>query len=100
VTAGGVPSPGAKVRQFGEETEDRFVDAPYQPAIDRDPDRERRDALRNRLYVVQCTGVEGDAFHPATVDLVGTLEVPFEHQLAAAGNQNGVHVRARSLELT
>ena len=30
----------AQVRQFGEEAEDRFVDAAYQPAIDRDPDCE------------------------------------------------------------
>src|SRR5580704_7614695 len=47
---------GMQVRQLGEEAQDRFVDAAYQPAIDRDPEGERRDALRHRLYVMQCIG--------------------------------------------
>jgi hypothetical protein len=45
---------------------------------------------------MQCIGVKGDAFHPTAIDLVGTLEVPLEHQLATACDQNGVHIGARS----
>ena len=41
-------------------------------------------------------GIKGEVFHPAAVDaagnLVGTPEVPLEHQLAAACDQNGMHV--------
>ena len=47
---------------------------------------------------MQCIGVKGDAFHPAAVDLVGTPEVPLEHQLATACDQDGVHIGARSHE--
>jgi hypothetical protein len=47
---------------------------------------------------VQCIGVKGDAFDPATIDLVGTLEVPLEHQLAAACDQDGVHIGIRGYE--
>ena len=43
---------GTQIGQLGEEAEDRFVDASYQPAIDRDPECERRDALRSRLDVM------------------------------------------------
>ena len=39
-----------------------------------------------------------DVSHPAVVDLVGTAEVPLEHQLAAAGDHDGMHVGARSRE--
>ncbi len=51
---------------------------------------------------MQCIGVKGDVFDPAAVkttgNLVGTPEVPLEHQLAAAGDQDGMHVGARSRE--
>src|SRR5271163_462955 len=36
--------------------------------------------------------------HPTAIDLVGTLEVPLEHQLATACDQDGVHIGARSRE--
>src|SRR4030081_3664635 len=45
---------------------------------------------------MQCIGAEGDIYHPAAVDaarnLVGSPEVPLEHQLATACDQNRVHV--------
>ena len=52
---------------------------------------------------MQRIGIKGDVFHPAAVDaagnLVGTPEVPLEHQLATACDQHGVHVgSARSRE--
>ena len=85
-----------QVGQLGKEAEDRFVDAADQAPVERDPHRERHHALRNRLHVVQRVGVEGDVFHPLPVedvgDLVGTLEVALEHQLAAACDQHGMDV--------
>jgi hypothetical protein len=87
---------GTQVQEIGEEAEDRFVDAAYEPAINRDPEHQRCDALRNRFHIVQRIGDEGDIDNPAAVDaagnLVGTPEVPLEHQLAAARDQNRVHV--------
>src|SRR5262245_52316500 len=45
---------------------------------------------------MQRIGIKGDVFHPpaenAAGNLVGTPEVPFEHQLATACDQNRVHV--------
>src|SRR5215469_5533618 len=45
---------------------------------------------------MQRVGIERDVFHSAAVDaarnLVGTREIPFEQQLAAACDQNRVHV--------
>src|SRR6267143_346198 len=48
---------------------------------------------------MQCIGIKGDVSHPAAINLVGTPEVPLEHQLATACDQNGVDVSsARSRE--
>ena len=45
---------------------------------------------------MQCTGVEGDVFHAAAVDVawdfVGALEITLECQLASAGDQNGMNI--------
>src|SRR5215470_6164854 len=45
---------------------------------------------------MQCIGIKGDVFHPVTVNtagsLIGTPEVPLEHQLATACDQNRVHI--------
>src|SRR5262245_5408396 len=45
---------------------------------------------------MQCIGIKSDVFRPAAINapgnLIGTPEVPFEHQLTTACDQNGVHV--------
>ena len=45
---------------------------------------------------MQCIGIKGDVFHPAAVNaagyLVGTPEVPLEHQLAVTADQHGMYV--------
>src|SRR4029077_9810021 len=45
---------------------------------------------------MQCIGIKGDVFHPTAVNaagnLVGTPEVPLEHQLATTSDQHGMYV--------
>src|SRR6266404_1936619 len=45
---------------------------------------------------MQCIGIKGDVFHPSAVNaagnLVGTPEVPLEHQLATTGDQRGMYI--------
>ena len=42
---------------------------------------------------MQCIDIRGDVFsYPTGVNFIGTPEVPLEHQLATAWDQNGVHV--------
>lgn len=86
----------SQVGQLGKEAEDRLVDAADEPAIHCDPDGERRHALRSRLQVVQRVGTEGDRFHLGTEnrvrDLVDSLEVALEQQIAAASDNDSMNL--------